>query len=151
MRIFAVFTLVIMLLCAPVAQAVDPLSAETLKRYCTGYTDSLESVLAQKCLAYVGGFLDGAVATDERVAENVVAEFATDETFSERAMRTRVYGRLRDYGPSVYADFCIGDPVPIKDVVLHVIEEMDSRESLDDVAARQIVYAAVKTHYPCKP
>lgn len=151
MKTNAVITTVILLLLLPAAQAVEPLSATTLNYYCEGYTDKPESTLSQKCVAYVGGFLDGAVATDARVAENVVEEIEKEETFSERAIRTRVYGRLGKYGPSVYAGFCVGQPVPIKDVVLHVIEELDSRESLADVEARQIVYSTLKTHYACEP
>jgi hypothetical protein len=139
----------ILLLSISTANAVDPLTATTLKRYCENYAEDPESTLSQKCVAYVGGFLDGAVATDQRVAENVVNEIEQDESFSERAIRTRVYGRLRDYGPSVYADFCIGDPVPIKEVVLHVIEDIASRGSLKGVTAQNVVYASVREHYPC--
>lgn len=139
----------ILLLSMSTANAVDPLTATTLKRYCENYAEDPESVLSQKCVAYVGGFLDGAVATDQRVAENVVSEIEQDESFSQRAIRTRVYGRLRDYGPSVYADFCIGDPVPLKEVVLHVIEDIESRESLKGTTAQNVVYSSVREHYPC--
>lgn len=132
------------------ANAVDPLTATTLKRYCENYAEDPESTLSQKCVAYVGGFLDGAVATDERVAENVVGEIEQEESFSERAIRTRVYGRMREYGPSVYADFCIGDPVPIKEVVLHVIEEIAGIAELKGVTAQNVVYASVRKHYPCE-
>lgn len=135
---------------ASVAQAVEPLTASTLKRYCADYADDPESVLSQKCVAYVGGFLDGAVATDERVAENVVAEIEETESFTERAIRTRVYGRMRDFGPSVYAEFCVGQPVPIKEVILHVIDDMASRDSVVDIAAQSILYASLREHYPCK-
>ena len=139
----------VLLLFSPLAMAVESLSASQLNEYCEAFAESPEAVLAQKCAAYVGGFLDGAVATDERVAVNVAAEIEDGESFSERAIRTRVYGRLRDFGPSVYAEFCVGDPVPIADVVGHVIEELNARESLDNIAARSIVYASVKKHYPC--
>lgn len=140
----------LLLMGASVAKAVDPLTATTLQRYCADYADDPESVLSQKCVAYVGGFLDGAIATDERVAENVLGEVEESETFAERAIRTRVYGRMRDFGPSVYAEFCVGQPVPIKDVILHVAEEMSSRESLVDIAAQSIVYASLRKHYPCE-
>ncbi len=148
-RILALVAVLAGLYSGPAA-AVEPLSATTLKAYCENFAEDTESILSQKCLAYVGGFLDGAVVTDARVAENIVNEIEREETFTERAFRTRIYGRMRQLGPSVYAEFCIGNPVPLKEVVLHVAEELQNRESLDGVAAQDIVYASVRKHYPCQ-
>lgn len=137
------------LLSAPRASAIEPLTAEQLKEFCseaeTGYGDT-ESLL---CIYYVKGFLDGAVATDPRVAENVVAEIEKEESFSERAIRTRVGSRLRDYGPSVYAEFCVGQPDPIAEVIQHVNEELDRYVDLEGVQAQTVVYATLRRHYPC--
>lgn len=132
------------------ANAVEPLRADTLKQYCAKFAEDPQSTLSQKCAAYVGGFLDGAVATDARVAENVVNEMEESESFTERAIRTRVYGKLRDIGPSVYAEFCVGAPVPVEDVVLKVADNLQARESLEGIAASSIVYAVVRENYPCK-
>ncbi len=150
MKKLPLFAAALLLIGTTAVNAVEPLTATTLQRYCADYADDPESLLSQKCVAYVGGFLDGAVATDERVAENVVSEIEATESFAERAIRTRVYGRLREYGPSVYAEFCVGQPVPIKEVVLHVNEELSSRESVVDISALSIVYAALRKHYSCK-
>ncbi len=54
---------------------------------------------APVCVAYVTGFLDGAVVTDARVAGNVANEIDADETFSERAIPTRIIRRLEVSGP----------------------------------------------------
>ncbi len=151
MKTISVAASVMMLVFAAPTMAVAPMSAETLNRYCEGYSDAPDSTLSQKCVAYVGGFLDGAVATDARVAENVVNELAESESFTERAIRTRVYGKLRDIGPSVYAEFCVGQPVPLEDVVLKIAAELDERESIEGIAARNIVYAVLRKNYPCKP
>ena len=131
------------------ATAVEPLSAGQLRTYCEAVETTPTSPASQLCVAYVGGFLDGAVATDVRVAENVADEFDRTETFTERAARTRVLGRMERYGPSVYAEFCVGQPVPIGEVVRHVIDELSSRHTLDGVQAQKIVYAALRRHYPC--
>ena len=92
-----------------------------------------------------------AVATDGRVAENVVSEVDANETFTERAIRTRVINRLHDYGPTVYASFCVGQPDPIADVVGHVIEEFQHYDDLVGVQAQSVVYASLRRHYPCDP
>jgi hypothetical protein len=117
---------------------------------CAEVVANPDSAEAQLCIYYVKGFLDGAVATDGRVAENVASEIDDRETFTERAIRTRVINRLRDYGPSVYAEFCVGQPDPIADVMMHVIDELERYEDLDGKKAQTIVDDALRRHYPCK-
>lgn len=136
-------------LLAPRADAIEPLTGAELAEICVNAEPSTDSKESQLCVFYVKGFLDGAVATDGRVAENVASEIDEEETFTERAIRTRVINRLRDYGPSVYAEFCVGQPDPIADVVLHVIEELDMYTDLQNVQAQSVVYASLRRHYPC--
>lgn len=137
------------LIIAPPTSAIEPLTAIQLKTICADAVDNPDSAESRLCVYYVKGFLDGAVATDGRVAENVASEIEEEETFTERAIRTRVITRLRDYGPSVYAEFCVGQPDPIADVVLHVVEELDRYEDLTRVQAQTVVYASLRRHYPC--
>jgi len=54
--------------------AVEALSATELAEHCIHYADDPEGEDAIFCTRYVQGFIDGAVATDERVTLNVVAE-----------------------------------------------------------------------------
>jgi hypothetical protein len=131
------------------AVAIEPLTANELKEICTDVDLAPEKSESRPCITYVKGFLDGAVATDARVAENVVSEYDKEETFSERAIRTRIIDRLNRFGPSVYAEFCVGQPDPIADVVQHVIEEFELYDNLEGVQAQQVVYASLRRHYPC--
>lgn len=150
MRTLIIFAVTVTcLLAAPRASAIEPLTAAQLKEFCVDAGADYDSTEAWLCIYYVKGFLDGAVATDARVAENVVAEIEAEETFTERAIRTRVGSRLKDFGPSVYAEFCVGQPDPIADVVLHVVEELDRYDDLDGVQAQEVVYASLRRHYPC--
>lgn len=142
--------LVIGLLSAPRASSIESLSAAQLKQFCSEAAANYDDAESWLCIYYVKGFLDGAVATDARVAENVVAEIEAEETFTERAIRTRVGSRLKTYGPSVYAEFCVGQPDPIADVILHVNEELDRYEDLEGIQAQSVVYASLRRHYPCK-
>lgn len=129
--------------------AVDALDAAELQSHCSDFDIAGGSESAPVCVAFVTGFLDGAVVTDARVAENVANEFDNDETFSERAIRTRVIRRMEVAGPTGYADFCVGQPVPVGDVIERVIDEFSSHSSLEGIAARDIVYDALQRHYPC--
>jgi hypothetical protein len=129
--------------------AAKPLNAQELEDYCSQYQAAPMGTEGRVCIAYITGFLDGAIATDARVAENVMGEVDQPETFSERAMRTRIRSRLHDYGPSVYAEFCVGEPVPVSDVVKFVVQEFGEHENLSDMSAHAIVYASLRRHYPC--
>jgi hypothetical protein len=103
------------------------------------------------CLAYIHGFVDGAVATDPRVIENVVADMEESETFSERAMRTRLGITMDRFGPSYYADFCIADEMPVTEIRKVLLEETSSHSTADSpVSARDYVYRMLQLRYPCQ-
>lgn len=131
------------------ASAVPPLTLGQLQADCQAISEVPDSAPAQRCLIYVQGFLDGAVATDERVALNVAEEIERNETLTERAIRTRLGVRLSRVGASFYAEYCVGDPVPVQEVVGHVIEEFELVDSDPTALARDVVYAALRRHYPC--
>lgn len=136
---------------APTAWAVEPLSTAELVSHCDKYYDEQATEDRVFCVRYIQGFIDGAVATDERVAENVAKEYEKEESFSQRAARTRIGNRLDRFGSSVYADFCLGDPVPLKEVVEHVVADAQSEELVaSSPLARDLVYRTLRQHYPCE-
>ena len=106
------------------ARAVEALSTEELISHCAIYEQDPEGEDGIFCVRYIQGFIDGAVATDERVAYNVANEYDRDETFTERAIRTRLGSRIDRYGPSYYAEFCLGEPVPLAEVARVVIADL---------------------------
>ncbi len=133
------------------ARAVEALSTEELIAHCAIYEQDPEGADGIFCVRYIQGFIDGAVATDERVTYNVAAEYDRDETFTERAIRTRLGSRIDQYGPSYYAEFCLGEPVPLSEVVRVVIADLLELENLEGrERARDIVYATLRTEYPCE-
>ena len=138
------------LLMAPDARSVEALSTAELMSHCDKYYDDSKREDRIFCVRYIQGFIDGAVATDEMVTKNVVGEFDKEETFSERAARTRIGKRLDSFGSSVYAEFCLGDPVPLKEVVEHVVEDATDPERVaSNPLARDLVYGTLREHYPC--
>lgn len=140
----------VLLAAAPRVFAVEPLLAEELKAYCVAGSGGDRGSNKALCIAYITGFLDGAVATDERVAENVADELG-QSSFTERALRTRMVRRMRDRGPTVYAGFCVGNPVPVAEVVEHVVEELTEADIPKGRAAQIFVYNSLRKHYPCEP
>ncbi len=134
------------------AFSVEPLSTPQLAEHCAHYYDDKEGKDAIFCVRYVQGFIDGAVATDERVLENITAEIDQDETFTERAIRNRIGSRIRLRGPTVYADFCLGEPDSLESVVEKVVDDLANREYLDqNLLARDAVFATFRREYPCDP
>lgn len=134
------------------AGSVEPLSTPELAEHCAFYFEDREGKDAIFCIRYVQGFIDGAVATDARVLENVATEFDEDESFTERAIRSRIGSRINRRGPTVYADFCLGEPDSLESVVEKVVNDLANRKVLDkDLLARDAVFSTLRREYPCKP
>ena len=132
------------------AQAVEALSTEELISHCVVYEEDPDGEDGIFCVRYIQGFIDGAVVTDERVTYNVADEYDREETFTERAIRTRLGSRIDRYGPSYYAEFCLGEPVPLAEVVRVVIADLLQLENLEGrELAREVVYATLRREYPC--
>ena len=141
-----------LLLFAERAGSVEPLSTPELAEHCAFYHEDREGKDAIFCVRYVQGFIDGAVATDARVLENITTELENDETFAERAIRSRIGSRVNRRGPTVYADFCHGEPDSLEEVVEKVVSDLANRRVLDeDLLARDAVFSTLRREYPCSP
>ncbi|MGB5627080.1 MAG: Rap1a/Tai family immunity protein [Woeseiaceae bacterium] len=151
LRTFALIAVALTLLSGR-ADSVEPLSTPELAEHCAIYHEDREGKDAIFCVRYVQGFIDGAVATDARVLENIATEFDEDETFSERAVRNRIGSRINRRGPTVYADFCLGEPDSLEEVVEKVVDDLANRKVLDeDLLARDAVFSTLRREYPCDP
>lgn len=131
----------------PAANAFEDLSSVELLNTCQSDSPGEE----RACLAYMHGFVDGAIATDPRVIDNVVAGMEAGESFSERAMRTRLGITMERFGPSYYADFCISDDLPIKDVRKVLLEDASLAAAAPEssTSARDYFYLMLQRRYPC--
>ena len=134
------------------AGAVEVLPAKDLAAYCQSVSgDSVDESDAAFCTHYVQGFIDGAVSTDVRVMMNVEAEYEQRSSLTERAARTRMPGWHDQQRAAGYAEFCLGDPVPLAEVVQTVANHLVQQQATMDpeLAARDVVYAALRKNYPC--
>ncbi len=139
------------LLAVPAVKAVEKLSARELGSHCALRSSDSEGVDAQYCIRYIQGFIDGAVATDVRVMLNAEDTPDREETFSERAKRTRMPSRADRFRASSLAGFCLGDPLPLRDVVGVVVADLAALPDHEgqDATAMEVVYASLQRHYPC--
>lgn len=133
------------------AWAVEALSTEELKLHCAVYNENPEGTDGVFCIRYIQGFIDGAVATDERVAHSVADEYGRVETATERHIRARLASSIEKFGSSYYAGYCLGEPLPLVEVVGKIITDLMEFENLEGrELARDVVYETLRREYPCK-
>lgn len=131
--------------------AVEPLSSEELASHCIEYRRAPGDIDGIFCVRYIQGFIDGAVVTDERVTMNVSDEYTREETFAQRAIRTRLGTDLDRFGSSYFAEFCLGEPIPLAEVVDHIVTRLEEIEFKPQMPlAREFVYRVLRDDYPCK-
>lgn len=134
------------------ALAVEVLSTAELTSHCELLDSNPEGVDGQYCIRYIQGFIDGAIATDARVMLNAEISAAGGESFSDRAKRTRAPSRADQFRAAQLAGFCLGDPLPLRDVVNVVVADLIAlpSERAEKEAAMEAVYASLREHYPCQ-
>lgn len=144
--------LTLQLLSVSTANALEVLSAKELSSHCALLSTQPQGVDGQYCIRYIQGFIDGAIATDARVMLNAENAVSGKETFAERAMRTRMPGRLDFSRAAKLAGFCLGDPLPLRDVVNVVVDDLTAQQlsTVKDEPAMEVVYKSLLKNYPCK-
>ncbi|MCF2949186.1 hypothetical protein L0668_13785 [Paraglaciecola aquimarina] len=128
--------------------AVEVLTAKELTSHCKLLSSEPEGIDGQYCIRYIQGFIDGAIATDARVMLNAENAISKSETFSERAMRTRMPGRSDLSRAAKLAGFCLGDPLPIREVVNLVVKDLNAHTK--EEPAMEVVYNSLIKNYPCR-
>jgi len=150
-RLYTVAVLMAALILAPSARAVEVLTVHELVSHCKLMEAEPEGADAQYCIRYLQGFIDGAVATDVSVMLNSEAESNRNETFSERAMRTRGPSSADRLRAARLAGFCLGDPLPLRDVLKRVVADLVRLDAgvTANSPARESVYQSLREHYSC--
>jgi len=131
----------VLLVLSGTSYAVDTLNVKQLQRLCADPSSD------EACSFYLRGFLDGAIATDPKVTMNV-ARALEDESLTGRAYRTRLGPRMDRYGPSYFAEFCVGESVPlaaVREALRLAINNATSAEQ----PARDFVYQVLRDSYAC--
>ena len=134
----SLFTAVVVLLDltgAQRAQAVEALSAAQLGELCA--TERSATAAFTPCRIYVLGFLEGAIATDPRVALGVTEQIEREDSFQARAYRTRLGRDLKRLGPSHLAGFCVPKEIPLGSVTTRGFGKTQPVASNDTATGRQ--------------
>lgn len=135
----------------PVPAAAPP-TASQLRADCKAFVTAPDGAPGGRCQAYIQGFLDGNAAASKPPPGSPAASAASAkrETFTERAVRTRV--RERDiYPPRASAAICVAESMPTADVVAQVNAHLDTNPPAAGDSAATAVHAALLARFPCKP
>lgn len=140
------------LILAPAANALDVLTAKELSSYCALLSTHPDHTDGQYCTRYIQGFIDGAVATDTQVIPNAESSLSGNETFAERAMRTRMPDRGDLSTVAKLTEFCLGKSLPLSDVVDKVVADLSQlkTDKVKDDPAMEVVYKSLLKNFPCK-
>ena len=104
------------------------------------------------CSTYLQGFVDGAIATDPRVAENVAGdiEAMSEEMndFMQSIVKSRIGDKLKQYGPSYYANICIPGNSST-DVLRTLVRDQKPSDEIPPRLARDWLYDLLLANFPC--
>jgi len=150
--LLATILMTLQLILVPTAKALEVLSAQELASHCALLGSEEDGVDGQYCVRYIQGFIDGAIATDARVMLNAESDPAANETFAERAMRTRLPSQADRFRAANLAGFCLGDPLPLRNVVDVIVADLATLAGSEagNEPAMEVVYQSLLQHYPCE-
>jgi len=132
------------------ASAGAPPPASQLRSDCKAYVAAPDSPDGRRCIAYIQGLLDGVVAASRPGAQAAAAPAPKTETFSERALRTRLRERDRNLSQPE-PGICVADEIATAEVVRQVISHVDANPPAAGDSAATVVFAALRARFPCKP
>jgi hypothetical protein len=129
--------------CAPGEQATAdaPLTAAQLRESCIAWTEEPGSSGAAACVAYIRGFLDGAISIDERIHTPAAG---VPESFIDRARRTRL-------APAYTGrpQYCVDASVPLSRIIHEVLAHYETRQFSEDLEAAALVAGTLRRFHPC--
>lgn len=133
------------------SRALEVLTLHELVVHCEYLKSDPDGVDGQYCIRYIQGFIDGAVETDERIVQDLASGSGAMDSLTERAMRTRMPRRGVYDRPGSLTGFCLGDPLPLREVVDTVVNDLVSLDIGDtsESPARVAVEDSLRRHYPC--
>lgn len=125
--------------------AAEITQADNLAGLCSGGDKAAPDAA---CRAYLEGFLDGALLTDTAIAEHVIEDEHFFDTFTERALRTRLNSSRFVPPATSMAGFCLPNGVARQDVVEQLAHELEAMPVGESSFAAS-VYQLVKLRWPC--
>jgi hypothetical protein len=122
------------------AADLAPLTSVQLHELCLAYVEAPESEDAKACAAYVRGFIEG---SDRIVLLSDDPAQGSEETFSERAWRTRL--GIRSPKPR----YCLKEAVSMEEFITQLLMYAEHKPPERDANAHDILYGALSRFHRC--
>lgn len=150
-RGLAVCLLLIFAIAPAPASTMEWLSGHQLRRSCDLFLDDPQSQDGALCLAFMQGFIAGADAAEGTVVgESTETSETADESYSERAARTRLGTiRLQGIQAAKLARYCIDENVTAFKVVKKITAYLEDRPRASDLTVYENVREALVHSFPC--
>lgn len=144
-----VILLLAMLVPASPAVTMEWLGDDELESSCDAFLDGSTDKDAALCLAFMQGFLAGAVAAPGARPPDPAS--SDGESYSERAARTRL-GTLRMMQLRAdQPDYCLDDSLSAVQIVETVAGYLETHEDALRLTNAEAVYEALVHEFPCDP
>lgn len=122
------------------AAELAPLSSMELHELCLAYVEAPESEDGKACAAYVRGFMEGSdrivLLSDDRAQ-------AHEETFSERAWRTRLGTR------SAKPRYCLDETLSMGEFIRQLLMHAERKPPEREASAHELLYGALSRFHRC--
>lgn len=122
------------------AAELAPLTSVQLHELCLAYVEAPESENAKACAAYVRGFIEG---SDRIVLLSDDPAQAHEETFSERAWRTRL--GMRSPKPR----YCLKEALSMEEFITQLLMHAEHKPPEQDTSAHELLYGALSRFHRC--
>lgn len=151
MRLFARTTaaLTLIIIGGPPSAAADWLSRDEVEQSCEAFLADSAGANGALCLAFVQGFLAGVDTPPVSLHQDGTRTSASeDETFTQRAIRTRLGdGRLQDLQSKDPA-YCV-DEISAIAVIAAVATYLRDHEQAQQLTKPEAVHEALVHNFPC--
>ncbi|TNF07014.1 MAG: hypothetical protein EP323_03835 [Gammaproteobacteria bacterium] len=120
-------------------RTMEAMTAEMLLSVCKDAGDQAAPAARHICHGYIRGYLDA-------VGDLTLAQQA-DESFQQRALKTRARGQMMQDGVMVRSPYCLPEDLSVGDVVNKL--EREEATSGANVSAAELLSSALKKHFTC--
>ena len=122
------------------ATELTPLTSTELHELCLAFVHRPLSEDARACAAYVRGFIEG---SDDVIVEGDDAQQRSQESFSERAWRTRLGVRTAE------PLYCVSTTLPLRALVAQLLTQAERKPAAEHESASTLLYATLSRFHRC--
>jgi len=133
------------------AETMEWLSSEELESSCEALIGKAMQAEGAPCIAYVQGFLAATDSIVETAGDESPGVARNNETFAERAARTRLGSlrMMRIRGPNT--DYCLARDTSAVAVVEKVATFLEKHPETLKLTDTEALHNALSYHFPCEP